>query len=99
MSFRQKVNEGQKEKISISDFIIKAVSKVNKEITVVNSQLHSNKLRTFRDVDVSFAVEIDNGLITPIVKQANKKSLRDISRETKELIDKAKNGKLLPNEY
>ncbi len=53
----------------------------------------------FEDVDVSFAVAIESGLITPIVASANNKTLSKIAQDTKTLIAKAKEGKLAPNEY
>lgn len=71
LNFRKQINKLKDQKISISDFIIKAVSKSNQDYPIVNSQLNQNKLRTYKNVDVSFAVEIENGLITPIVFSAN----------------------------
>jgi len=53
----------------------------------------------YDDVDISFAVAIEGGLITPILKSAHSKKITDISKDTKVLIQKAKEGKLKPNEY
>ena len=56
-------------------------------------------IKVFQSVDISVAVAIDGGLITPIIRQAEKKSLQLISREMKDLAKKAKEGKLKPEEY
>lgn len=82
-------------KVSINDFIVKAVSKANLDVPQTNSQIVGNKIREFKNVDISIAVQIDSGLITPIIFNANQKSIGQISKETKELVEKAKNGKLM----
>ena len=58
-----------------------------------------DKIIKYDSVDVSVAVALKEGLITPIVKNADKKGLKEISNEIKYLADKAKKGKLLPEEY
>lgn len=56
-------------------------------------------MKQFKHVDVSFAVATDNGLITPIVKNAEEKSIGQIAQDTRTLIEKSKNNKLQPQDY
>lgn len=99
LAFRKQLNEEAQQKLSVSDFIVKAVAKASLEVPQANQQWAKDSLRQFEHVDVSFAVATNNGLITPIVKSADTKTLGQIGLETKSLIDKAKNNKLLPTEY
>ena len=66
---------------------------------ISNSSWVNEKIIRYNSVDVSIAVALDEGLITPIVKNADSKGLIEISKEIKVLAQKAKNGKLLPEEY
>jgi pyruvate dehydrogenase E2 component (dihydrolipoamide acetyltransferase) len=99
LKLRREVNEDLKDKLSVNDFIIKAAALACKVVPEVNSQWTGDNLRTFEEVDVSFAVAIENGLITPIVSSAESKSLSQIGADTKDLINRAKSGKLKPEEY
>ncbi|EME30999.1 pyruvate dehydrogenase E2 component (dihydrolipoamideacetyltransferase) [Galdieria sulphuraria] len=86
-------------KISINDFIIKACAVALQKVPEVNSQWLGSAIRRFYTVDVSVAVQTDTGLITPIVKDADRKGLRDISEEMKQLANKARENRLQPSEY
>ncbi|QXK92378.1 pyruvate dehydrogenase complex dihydrolipoamide acetyltransferase [Neoehrlichia mikurensis] len=86
-------------KITINDFIIKATALSIKEFPSINASWINDKILQYTNVDVSFAVSIDNGLITPIISNSDKKSLSEISHEAKDLIKKAKNCKLQPKEF
>ncbi|CAH57779.1 pyruvate dehydrogenase complex dihydrolipoamide acetyltransferase [Ehrlichia ruminantium] len=87
-------------KITINDFIIKAVSMSIKKFPEINVSWDDNdKIIAFANVDISVAVSIDDGLITPIIRNADKKSLLEISNEVKMLASKAKTGKLKPEEF
>lgn len=99
MALRKTINEDLKEKISMNDFIIKAASLACKAVPEANSQWLGDKIRRFEDVDVSFAVAIEQGLITPIITSADSKSLSQIAGDTRDLIDRAKSNKLKPAEY
>lgn len=86
---------------TVNDFIIKAVATALKHHPEINSGFDAEKcaLLRFSRVDVCVAVTIPGGLITPIVFDAARKSLSEISKEVKLLAAKAKDGKLLPPEY
>jgi pyruvate dehydrogenase E2 component (dihydrolipoamide acetyltransferase) len=86
-------------KISINDMLIKASALALFKNPKVNSAWYGDKIIQFGHVDISVAVAIDDGLMTPIVKNANQKSLIQISSEVKELVKKAKSQKLKPEEY
>ncbi|MFY7843456.1 MAG: pyruvate dehydrogenase complex dihydrolipoamide acetyltransferase [Rhabdochlamydiaceae bacterium] len=88
-------------KISVNDMIVRACSLALKEHPEINSGYNSlsHSLIRFKTIDVSVAVSVDGGLITPIVRHADHKNLGQISLEIKELTQRAKNGKLARSEY
>jgi pyruvate dehydrogenase E2 component (dihydrolipoamide acetyltransferase) len=101
-----KVNEARKTinatgnvKISVNDFIVKAVAGALRKNPEVNSSWLGDKIRYNHHIHVGIAVAIEDGLIVPVVKFADNKSLSQISAEVKQLADKAKAKKLQPNEF
>eukprot|EP00179_Madagascaria_erythrocladioides_P025963 CAMPEP_0198327568 /NCGR_PEP_ID=MMETSP1450-20131203/14804_1 /TAXON_ID=753684 ORGANISM="Madagascaria erythrocladiodes, Strain CCMP3234" /NCGR_SAMPLE_ID=MMETSP1450 /ASSEMBLY_ACC=CAM_ASM_001115 /LENGTH=462 /DNA_ID=CAMNT_0044031619 /DNA_START=45 /DNA_END=1434 /DNA_ORIENTATION=+ len=86
-------------KLSVNDFVIKAAAGALKKVPAVNSQWMDTVIREFHDVDISVAVMTERGLITPIVPQADRKGLKDISEKVRELAVKAKDNKLMPEEF
>jgi pyruvate dehydrogenase E2 component (dihydrolipoamide acetyltransferase) len=86
-------------KISVNDLIIKATALALKEVPNANSSWSEEEILIYNNIDISMAVAIDGGLITPIVKNADQKTLQAISKETKELAKKARDGKLQPEEF
>eukprot|EP00794_Sanderia_malayensis_P012200 gene12200-13456_t len=86
-------------KISVNDFIIKASSLALKKIPECNSSWMGDFVRSYHTVDISVAVSTDGGLITPIVFDADKKGLADISNNVRSLAEKARNKLLQPNEF
>ncbi|QGR02155.1 pyruvate dehydrogenase complex dihydrolipoamide acetyltransferase [Ehrlichia ruminantium] len=101
LKIRQEINtENLDTKVTINDFVIKAVAmSINKFPEVNVSWGENDKIIVYSSIDVSVAVSVDDGLITPIIKNANKKSLLEISNEIKVLANKAKSGKLKPEEF
>jgi len=94
---REKIQDGVK--LSINDFIIKASSKCLLEVPEVNSSWAGDCILKHHSSDIGFAVAVEGGLITPIIRNVNIKGLKEISLESKELIIKAKERKLSPTEY
>ncbi|MDC1375918.1 pyruvate dehydrogenase complex dihydrolipoamide acetyltransferase [bacterium] len=86
-------------KISVNDMIIKAASSALIKVPQANASWENENTRYFKNADISVAVAIDGGLITPIIKNVQLKGLLEISEDMKNLANKAKNGKLLPEEY
>jgi pyruvate dehydrogenase E2 component (dihydrolipoamide acetyltransferase) len=86
-------------KLSLNDFVLKAAAEAVRRVPAVNASFEGDSIRQFADVQLSFAVAIAEGLITPIIREAQNKSLVQISAEAKSLAAKAKEGKLKPEEF
>ena len=86
-------------KISVNDMIIKAASATLLKVPKANASWENENTRYFKNTDISVAVAIDGGLITPIIKNVEFKGLLEISNEMKTLAQKAKEGKLKPGDY
>jgi len=86
-------------KISVNDIIIKATAMALKKTPSANASWSDEAILLYNNIDIAVAVAIDGGLITPIIKNADQKSLQEISNEAKSLIKKAKEGKLQPEEF
>ncbi|AFE52955.1 branched-chain alpha-keto acid dehydrogenase subunit E2 [Rickettsia prowazekii str. GvV257] len=103
LDVREDINKSFSEdkvtKISVNDFIILAVAKALQEVPNANASWSEDAIRYYNNVDISVAVAIENGIVTPIVKDANKKNIIELSREMKTLIKKAKDNKLTPIEF
>ncbi len=82
----------EKVKLSLNDFIIKAASLSCLKVPEANSSWQESFIRQYSSVDVSIAVSTDAGLITPIVFNADKKGVKEISLEVKQLATKAREG-------
>jgi pyruvate dehydrogenase E2 component (dihydrolipoamide acetyltransferase) len=86
-------------KLSVNDLLIKALAVSLMQVPKCNVSIEGDQLKTFERADISVAVSIEGGLITPIIKSADSKSLSAISTEMKDLADRAKAGKLKMHEY
>lgn len=88
-------------KVSFNDFVIRACALALKENPNSNSGFDSatQSIILFKTIDISVAVSVEGGLITPIIRHADYKNLGEISLEIKELASRAKSGKLKPEEY
>jgi pyruvate dehydrogenase E2 component (dihydrolipoamide acetyltransferase) len=97
---RRKLNEINPElKISINDFIIKVAAVALMEHPQVNASFQDRATRHYERADIGVAVALEDGLITPVVRGANQKSIGQISREVRELAERARNRQLKPEEY
>jgi pyruvate dehydrogenase E2 component (dihydrolipoamide acetyltransferase) len=85
--------------ITINDLVIKAAAATLRRVPTVNAGWTDDAMVLFDDVDISVAVAIPDGLITPIVRRADQKGLSTISREMKDLAGRARAGKLKPEEF
>ena len=101
LDLRKKLNAsaGDGGKVSVNDFVIRASALALRKIPEANVSWSEDAILAYQDVDISVAVATPNGLITPIVKQADTKSLRQIAAEMKDLAGRARDGKLKPQEY
>jgi len=85
--------------ITINDMVIKASAATLRRVPTVNAAWTDDGMALFDDVDISVAVAIPDGLITPIIRRADQKGLATISREMKDLAGRAREGKLKPEEF
>ncbi|MEQ8265670.1 MAG: pyruvate dehydrogenase complex dihydrolipoamide acetyltransferase [Parvibaculum sp.] len=98
---RRKLNEEAAEgvKLSVNDFLIRAAALALMKVPDANVSFAGTALLKHRSADVGIAVALDGGLITPIIRGAEKKGLAEISNEAKSLAERARNKKLKPAEY
>jgi pyruvate dehydrogenase E2 component (dihydrolipoamide acetyltransferase) len=101
IEFRQQINStiSQDEKVSLNDIIVKVAAMALMKHPFVNSSYRDDKIRFYEDADIGVAVAIEDGLITPVIRKANRKGILQISKEIKELAARAREKKLQPEEY
>jgi len=85
-------------KFTVNDFILKAATEALRRVPAANSSWQGDRIVQFGNIHMAFAVAVDEGLVTPTIKNADSKSLRQISTEAKILIGKARDKKLTPDE-
>ena len=86
-------------KLSVNDLVIKAAAIALRRVPKANASWTDEGVKLYNSADISVAVAIEGGLITPVVRQADNKGLETISSEMKELSERAREGKLGPEEY
>ena len=99
INLRKKINLNSDVKISFNDLIVKACAMAIAKNPETNISWLNGKIHQYKNIDIAIAVALKEGLITPIVKEADKKGLSEISTEIKSLVKKANQNKLLPEEY
>ncbi len=99
MSLRSDINTAMPRKISVNDFIVRAVAVALREVPQANVGWTENAMRQYTQADIAVAVSTDFGLITPIVRAADRKSLSIISQEIADLAARARASQLRPDEY
>lgn len=101
LELRKSLNaiEAQAEKLSVNDIIIKATALALQRHPAINATYYNGQVRLFKRVHMGVAVAIEDGLIVPVIRECNRKSLGEIAREAKSLIDRARARKLRPEEY
>jgi len=99
IELRKIIKENNSTKISFNDLIVKAIGLAMQKNPNTNLYWQNDKIYKLNDIDVSVAVAIDEGLITPIIKNVNSKGLKLISDEIRELAKLAKTNSLTPDQY
>lgn len=100
LAMRTEINTRKPEaKVSVNDFIVRAVALALVKVPAANASFTETAIRLYDDVDLAIAVSTEGGLITPVIRQADRKNLLAIAAETKALAARARAGKLLPEEY
>jgi pyruvate dehydrogenase E2 component (dihydrolipoamide acetyltransferase) len=102
MALRKQLNEQLEEegvKLSVNDFVMKAAAVALRNYPNLNALYTSKGIELHEKVDMAMAVALDAGLITPVIRDIGSKGLATISRESKDLATRARDGKLQPDEY
>ena len=97
--FRKELNEIAPRKITVSDLIVAACAKALEKYPAVNTSLIDGNIVTYQSVNIGVAVAGDRGLVVPVIKNCQDKTLVQISEQNRVLVDKAKEGRLTPDEY
>lgn len=98
-AFRKQMNEVSDRKITVSDILVYAASKALQKFPGINTSLVDGNIVTYKSTNIGVAVAGDNGLIVPVIKNVQEKTLTAISEENRDLVDRAKEGHLKPEEY
>lgn len=101
LALRKRLNEGEKAvAVSVNDIMLKGIGVAMRRVPEMNVRWEEGMgVVPNEDVDVSMAVAVEGGLITPIVKKVDSKGLRDIAQMTRQLVKRAREGSLEPEEY
>jgi pyruvate dehydrogenase E2 component (dihydrolipoamide acetyltransferase) len=102
LELRKQLNQvgaAQNAKVSVNDLVIKAAALACKRVPAANASYTPDGILIHHNADIAVAVAIDGGLITPVIRKAETKGLAAISDEMKSLADKARNRKLMPEDY
>ena len=104
LAARQQVNEAlaaQKSdtKVSVNDFVVAAAARALRDLPEMNAAYVEETLHLYDSVDIGIAVAIEGGLITPVIRDADRKGLRALAEEAKALAERGRNKKLAPHEF
>jgi len=101
LEFRKQINASisEADKVSVNDIIVKVTAQALTKHNWVNASYQGKTVRFYEDADIGVAVAIEDGLITPVIRAANRKGIVEISKEIKEKAARAREKKLQPEEY
>lgn len=103
LALRAQVNAGAEKnggnKYTVNDFILKAVANAATQVPAINASFDGDSIVQFASVNLSVAIAIEDGLVTPVIRNAEKKSLLELSLAVKDLAARAKSKKLSPDEF
>ena len=99
VSIRQQMIDMTGAKLSLNDFLVRAVAMALRQHPNVNASWGDEAITQHGEIHIGIAVATPEGLITPVIRNADRKSVPDIAQEVRSLAEKAKNRKLLPNDY
>jgi pyruvate dehydrogenase E2 component (dihydrolipoamide acetyltransferase) len=98
VKLRTKLNESGDVKISYNDFIIKAVATGLERYPIMTGQLEGQAIKLAEGIHVGLAISVPDGLVAPILKDVNKKDIKQIARDSQALIERARSNKLAPTD-
>lgn len=98
-ALRKQLNDMCEVKIAVSDLLTMAACKALKKFPGINVTLRDEQIVTYKSINIGTAVAGSNGLIVPVIKNVQNKTLTDVARESRDLVSRAKEGRLAPEEY
>jgi pyruvate dehydrogenase E2 component (dihydrolipoamide acetyltransferase) len=98
LQHRRALLDGASERVTVNDLLLRATALALIQHPMVNAQLEGDEILQFENADIAIAVAAEAGLVTPILRNANQKSLATIAKESRDLIDRARRGSLLREE-
>ncbi|MGB2807463.1 MAG: dihydrolipoamide acetyltransferase family protein, partial [Sedimentisphaerales bacterium] len=98
VKFRTRLNKSSEVKVAYNDFIMRAVAMGLEKFPIMTGQLAGETIKLADSIGVGLAISVPGGLVAPIVKDVNKKDVRQIARDSKALIEKARSNKLAPTD-
>jgi pyruvate dehydrogenase E2 component (dihydrolipoamide acetyltransferase) len=98
-AFREQLNTAMNSKISYTDIIVKSAAASLQRHPNINATYSGDSIRQFGEVHIAVAVALDDGLVTPVIRNCEKKTIPQISSELRGLAERARNRKLKPEEY
>lgn len=101
LAYRKQVNAKKGVRLTVNDFIVKAVSLALQRTPIMNSAFNEDmsQILVYSNYNISVMTASDKGLVAPVIKESEKKSIYQISEEMKALVEKANAGKLMPEDY
>lgn len=99
LALRQEINAPGQEKVSVNDLIIRAIAVALNQVPEANVTWDDKAMRQYDHVDIAVAVATPRGLVTPVVRNVESKTIREIAANVKELAGRGRDGKLRPEEY
>lgn len=101
LAYRKQVNAKKGVSLTVNDFIVKAVSLALQRTPIMNSAFNEDmsQILVYSNYNISVMTASDKGLVAPVIKESEKKSIYQISEEMKALVEKANTGKLMPEDY
>jgi pyruvate dehydrogenase E2 component (dihydrolipoamide acetyltransferase) len=99
ISFREQLNTVTNSKVSFTDMIVKAAASVLMRHPNINATYLGNTIRQFGEAHIAVAVALDDGLVTPVLRNCEQKSILQLNSELRDLAERARNRKLKPDEY
>ncbi len=101
LKLRQGLNAVLEEgaKISVTDMLVKAAAKTLQEFPEANASYVEGKLRVYQRINIGIAVALDQGLVTPVIPDSDEKPLSQIAQEAKQLVERARTGRLRPEDF
>ena len=101
LAYRKQVNAKKGVSLTVNDFIVKAVSLALQRTPIMNSAFNEDmsQILVYSNYNISVMTASDKGLVAPVIKESEKKSIYQISEEMKALVEKANAGKLMPEDY